>query len=875
MLRLGDVIQSEVFEAAASALLSQVDLCLDRVGHPLRVMQSSGGYLVNGVWSTLPATAHEIGAIAELLAEVEASEFIFDQLPALQDIAQLAEFAGGSAEELPESMQLGRADGAGLETPLEDMTQNGRAIRMFATAVVLMRQLHDAVRRGDYSRHNLLDQAADVVVNAAALHNSPIICLGANADDDAATTSVRIALLSSSAVQQLGAETSFVRRTAACGLAAGLGQTRLAAGPVGAGGAAAPRLDSASVAALCGGGSLDGDAPQRLLDVWECHGLLGHTSGGRQLSAHEASRLALLVATAHRLVDAIGVNTPDTSPEILLSALAKETPDNEWYWALTTIAGRIGATPVGSLVELTTNWQGVVTQLVPGRQPELRLLRDPFGRNVKPAKLKLDEQGDADEYYGELRRVVFADDPVLLKVRRKALRRAQLAVVLRHSSSGRSGAAADDDDDMDITVEASLPGTLGDWDPDSDAHPRAPKAPQAPPMASQAPPAPPVPVRDPVVGPHDIIDFSLPPLPEIGGMPVSDDTFEIVMAEDAIIPESFEMVMASDVMDPEALAREAAKPIPAGPVAVKTPLARIELGGRPAKANLTAGAQPATNALDHAEVDDLLRNFIAEVGGEDWDDEPSVPAQTDDPARFQPTATEAMDNEQVDELLQRFQPSEPSESAQPGELTADAPPSDANEAETPRGVPSVPARAPAEHAPADRVQHLLDSLDAGDGSLLSTPSPPAVTAGPVNRALRFLEPDPLPSPASLLGTPAGAGGHLDTLPTREVSGREARTLLSGFMPGTGPGESRPGGVGATSSPRVGLDQQPPPAPLPFPELPQVEGAPGDDDELAESDPTPPGFPVRDLIPAEALEPVDEAPPRMAVLKKVRRRRRRS
>ena len=796
VVRLCGCIEADAFEAASRQLFGALSALMKREGAPFRILFTDDGVAAGRSWALLSPNSPQVLEIRQVLADFDADEVSFLGLPKLEDIEAMAAYFSGRGDRLPETVEISKAAAPILGGDQDSLTRESRAVRAYVSAVLIMRHVFQQVGAGNFKTLAQVNRAAELL--SSEIENPAMQQLflrsQSSGRSDPATLAVLTALLTLLLVREMTEDRDLLRVSVVSSLLFDIGRARLNH-PQGShrglriADARPERLPASSAVVLIAMAGFGEKAVERTIAVWEAQ----CSRRVRKLDAvypddSAISNLSLLIATVRRYVECMQAD-PATSrsrtPIEALGILAQETPGLREYWVISLLAGYLGVIPTGSCVELSTNWQGVVWDTGPFSdkwQPRLRLVRDPFGRSVKPVKVDLAQPNEDADYYGELKRVIHAEERSLLKMRKKTL--ASVDVV---SQSDRSYEKPEttrpehkefDQEHLSLDLFEAL-GREGDDDS----------------MPVSRPPS---------------VEPAYPALPDRQGIDV-----EAMLIETGEYPTIDEERTDSDsTRTPPSVAA-------VGLGATPRRLAAVTFDSRNRPPDLE---EKKTAAMDKEVVDSLLGAFM--------------PASREERAATTTTGSAAptlQEQETVvdptppgmphlaQQLLSSFtKKPQPFEAEDVGEDSLE----DALRESLENALEDAGASADgllfeaAETEPQDRKGMttldaagnapwgLEDSVETGDtvveetfesGLDIDIDIDVDVDVEFAAEKIQFTGPPApmLPEQKALLGTPdKPLRSNLDTLPTREVSGREARNLLHGFMP---PGSGDVSNFGARPS----------------------------------------------------------------------------
>lgn len=700
LVALAEAAETEAAESARRQFHDALVAAGRALQFPLRIVLTDRGAMVGGAWATLGRQSPEVSGLREALEGIDADEFTFARVLTLGDIKSCADFFLGEVDESP-GISFGRVPPGLVDAPAAKATAEARAVRAYSSAVILMRQLYGQLDTAHYGGFELAASAAEGLlreIDNPAFHVLTLR-LHDSAESDPAALAVMSGLLTVCAMNQVGAARDVARLAILSAMLFDCGGPRLTSSFTAPAKKShsfgrAERLAASSAVVLTALSGLGAEAFERTAVVWEAQRIRRVTKLKNVYSDDvEVSAIALLVSTIRSYVEAVQlnkVNMTQRSPGQALGILAQETPGHREYQVLCLLSGILGVLTVGSCVELSTNWRGIVRRPGSGYnpwKPKVRLLHDPFGRAVKPVTVDLSLPQGETEYYGDLKCVKFTTDAKLLKLRRRILRSVEIKA--------------------EVVVE-----TLATSEYES---------------------------------------ISLEAVPK------RQEWLELEPAE-------FDEVESAD-FDFDTPTKRRQVPVGEKPPSKQTIFEEADA--------------PNSDSVDTEDPDWFSEIPVGPL--------PPIPEPEKSPVQLDEKHTEAMEQGEVRNLLKQFRPPTP-------------PSSPASTSEPKRPRPSAAVRSTAEPEP---IRHPL-------GQFKTKKAPAKKKAGTftgyTNEAvepknMRFVQPEPVQTPAtsSLLGTPEKPlRSNLDTLPTREVSGREARALLHGFIPGQAAAKS---GLGKRDTPK--------------------------------------------------------------------------
>jgi tetratricopeptide (TPR) repeat protein len=394
------------------------DYCL-RSGSNVNVMFADkavfvAGQLLKGSRSTYEA-ATELGALFERLGGSELSiqrDLTREELLAFAEQISIGYRAGAGTfrSPTPKIRLRAVADAArlrGLE--LENLSPDQRIVRMYASAVVIMRRFFEDLQASRYILPRRIKRIAQSLVDLS--EGSTPAFLGVtevrNANFDEAGRAVNTAILAVSMAREVTQDRAILSQIAMAGMMHDVARPRAmalsqAAGPA-MPGMAGPttlsedqedRLAAGAAAVLTALGRVNEPSITRTVLTFEALWLrrqqwLGPVYwGARSPTLH-----AKLIAIARRYNDLL---TPEPgllppTPDYAVAALSEELKDPQDRTVLRMLVSALGLLPMGTVVQLAT---GEVAEVIrgpkgPGEKPRVRLVMDQNGQQLQPVEIEL------------------------------------------------------------------------------------------------------------------------------------------------------------------------------------------------------------------------------------------------------------------------------------------------------------------------------------------------------------------------------------------------------------------------------------------------------------------------------------------------------
>jgi hypothetical protein len=408
------------------------DYCL-RSGSNVNVMFAHraifvAGQLLKGSRGTYEA-ATELG---ELFERFGGSELYVQRDVTREELLSFAEQisisyrgAGQFRSPTPKIRLRAVADSArlrGLE--LEDLTPDQRIVRMYASAIVIIRRFFEDLQASRYILPRRIKRIAQSLVDLS--DGSTPSFLGVtevrNANFDEAGRAVNTAILAVSMAREVTQDRAILSQIAMAAMMHDVARPRALA-LIQAQGSAMPgmqapttisedqedRLAAGAAAVLTALGRVNEPSITRTVLTFEALWLrrqqwLGPVYwGARSPTLH-----AKLIAIARRYNDLL---TPEPgllppTPDYAVAALSEELKDPQDRTALRMLVSALGLLPMGTVVQLAT---GEVAEVVrgpkgPGERARVRLVMDQNGQQVQPVEIEL-----AQEPHRQVVRVMSVD----------------------------------------------------------------------------------------------------------------------------------------------------------------------------------------------------------------------------------------------------------------------------------------------------------------------------------------------------------------------------------------------------------------------------------------------------------------------------------
>lgn len=394
------------------------DYCL-RSGSNVNVMFADkavfvAGQLLKGSRSTYEA-ATELGALFERLGGQELSiqrDITREELLAFSEQISIGYRAGAGSFRSPTPKIRLRpvADAArlrGLE--LENLSADQRIVRMYASAVVIMRRFFEDLQSSRYILPRRIKRIAQSLVDLS--EGSTPAFLGVtevrNANFDEAGRAVNTAILAVSMAREVTPDRAILSQIAMAGMMHDVARPRAmalsqAAGPA-MPGMTGPttlsedqedRLAAGAAAVLTALGRVNEPSITRTVLTFEALWLRRQQWLGPVYWGARAPTLhAKLIAIARRYNDLL---TPEPgllppTPDYAVAALSEELKEPQDRTVLRMLVSALGLLPMGTIVQLAT---GEVAEVIrgpkgPGERPRVCLVMDQNGQQLQPVEIEL------------------------------------------------------------------------------------------------------------------------------------------------------------------------------------------------------------------------------------------------------------------------------------------------------------------------------------------------------------------------------------------------------------------------------------------------------------------------------------------------------
>jgi hypothetical protein len=409
------------------------DYCL-RSGSNVNVMFAHkaifvAGQLLKGSRSTYEA-ATELGELFERLGGSELSiqrDLTREELLAFSEQISISYRAGAGTFRSPTPKIRLRpvSDSArlrGLE--LEDLSPDQRIVRMYASAVVIMRRFFEDLQASRYILPRRIKRIAQSLVDLS--EGSTPAFLGVtevrNANFDEAGRAVNTAILAVSMAREVTQDRAILSQIAMAGMMHDVARPRAMALTQAAGsgipGMAGPttlsedqedRLAAGAAAVLTALGRVNEPSITRTVLTFEALWLRRQQWLGPVYWGARAPTLhAKLIAIARRYNDLLtpepGLLAP--TPDYAVAALSEELKDPQDRTVLRMLVSALGLLPMGTVVQLAT---GEVAEVVrgpkgPGEKPRVRIMMDQHGQQLQPVEIEL-----AQDPHRQVARVMSVD----------------------------------------------------------------------------------------------------------------------------------------------------------------------------------------------------------------------------------------------------------------------------------------------------------------------------------------------------------------------------------------------------------------------------------------------------------------------------------
>jgi HD-GYP domain-containing protein (c-di-GMP phosphodiesterase class II) len=328
-----------------------------------------------------------------------------------EQISQSYRTVGGTFRSPTPKIRLRQvADSArlrGLE--LEELSADQRIVRMYASAVVIMRRFFEDLQSSRYILPRRIKRIAQSLVDLS--DGSTPAFLGVtevrNANFDEAGRAVNTAILAVSMAREVTQDRAILSQIAMAGMMHDVARPRAmalsqASGPA-MPGMAGPttlsedqedRLAAGAAAVLTALGRVNEPSITRTVLTFEALWLRRQTWLGPVYWGARAPTLhAKLIAIARRYNDLL---TPEPgllppTPDYAIAALSEELKEPSDRTVLRMLVSALGLLPMGTVVQLAT---GEVAEVVrgpkgPGEKPRVRLVMDANGQQLQPVEIEL------------------------------------------------------------------------------------------------------------------------------------------------------------------------------------------------------------------------------------------------------------------------------------------------------------------------------------------------------------------------------------------------------------------------------------------------------------------------------------------------------
>lgn len=394
------------------------DYCL-RSGSNVSVMFAHKAIFVAGQLLKGSRGAYEAATeLGELFERLGGSDLYIQRDVTREELLAFAEqisssyrsSAGSFQSPTPKIRLRAVADNArlrGLE--LEDLTPDQRIVRMYASAVVIMRRFFEDLQASRYILPRRIKRIAQSLVDLS--DGSTPAFLGVtevrNANFDEAGRAVNTAILAVSMAREVTQDRAILSQIAMAGMMHDVARPRAmalsqAAGPA-MPGMQGPsvlsedqedRLAAGAAAVLTALGRVNEPSITRTVLTFEALWLRRQTWLGPVYWGARAPTLhAKLIAIARRYNDLL---TPEPgllppTPDYAVAALSEELKEASDRTVLRMLVSALGLLPMGTVVQLAT---GEVAEVIrgpkgPGEKPRVRLVMDQNGQQLQPAEIEL------------------------------------------------------------------------------------------------------------------------------------------------------------------------------------------------------------------------------------------------------------------------------------------------------------------------------------------------------------------------------------------------------------------------------------------------------------------------------------------------------
>ncbi len=395
------------------------DYCL-RSGSNVNVMFAHkavfvAGQLLKGSRSTYEA-ASELG---ELFERLGGSELYIQRDLTRDELLGFAEQISNSYRGQPFHSPTPKirlravADAArlrGLE--LETLGEDQRIVRMYASAVVIMRRFYEDLQASRYILPRRIKRIAQSLVDLGGGSNPAFLGVTEvrNANFDEAGRAVNTAILAVSMAREVTQDRAILSQIAMAGMMHDVARPRAMAlsqaagpampgmqGPTSLSEDQEDRLAAGAAAVLTALGRVNEPSITRTVLTFEALWIRRQTWLGPVYWGARAPTLhAKLIAIARRYNDLLtpepGLAPP--TPDYAVAALSEELKDPQDRTVLRMLVSALGLLPMGTVVQLAT---GEVAEVVrgpkgPGERPRVRLVMDQSGQQLQPVEIELAQE---------------------------------------------------------------------------------------------------------------------------------------------------------------------------------------------------------------------------------------------------------------------------------------------------------------------------------------------------------------------------------------------------------------------------------------------------------------------------------------------------
>ncbi|MBS2014700.1 MAG: hypothetical protein JST00_17565 [Deltaproteobacteria bacterium] len=375
------------------------------------------GQLLKGSRSTYDA-ATELGDIFEHLggfSEIHIQrDLTREELLSFAEQISIAHRSGAQSFRSPTpKIRLRQvADAARLRgIELEDLSPDQRIMRMYASAVVIMRRFYEDLQASRYILPRRIKRIAQSLVDLS--EGSTVSFLGVtevrNANFDEAGRAVNTAILAVSMAREVTIDRVVLSQIAMAAMMHDVARPRAMA-LMAAAGPAMPgmqgpttlsedqedRLAAGAAAVLTALGRVNEPSITRTVLAFEALWLRRQQWLGPVYWGARAPTLhSKVIAIARRYNDLLTPEPglPPPTPDYAVAVLAEELRDPQDRTVLRMLVSSLGLLPMGTVVQLAT---GEVAEVIrgpkgPGEKPRVRLVMDQSGRQIEPAEIELSQ----------------------------------------------------------------------------------------------------------------------------------------------------------------------------------------------------------------------------------------------------------------------------------------------------------------------------------------------------------------------------------------------------------------------------------------------------------------------------------------------------